>query len=88
MHHNPVPTGIGLIDEITLLDHERFGEVIKKHTQKIAHIFHGHCHLPLCGSLHSVLFSAPRGTNHAGWPAYGAERLLSGSDLPEANAVI
>jgi len=88
MHHNPVPTGIGPTDTIMLLDHESFGDVIKKYAAKIRHIFHGHCHLPLCGSLHGVPFSAPRGTNHAGWPAYGAERLLSGSDLPEAYAVI
>lgn len=88
MHHNPVPTGIGPMDKIMLLDHELFGAVIRKHAATIRHIFHGHCHLPLSGSLHGVPFSAPRGTNHAGWPAYDAKRLLSSSDLPEAYAVI
>ena len=88
MHHNPVPTGIGPTDKIMLLDHERFGAVMKSHAGTIRHIFHGHCHLPLCGSLHGVPFSAPRGTNHAGWPAYDAKKLLSGSDLPEAYAVV
>jgi len=88
MHHNPVPTGIGPMDEIMLVDHERFGAVVKQHADRIRHIVHGHCHLPLNGSLHGVPFSAPRGTNHAGWPAFGSESLLSGSDLPEAYAVI
>ncbi|MEO0637418.1 MAG: metallophosphoesterase [Pseudomonadota bacterium] len=88
MHHNPVPTGIGPMDEIMLLDHDRFADAIGSHASKIRHIFHGHCHLPLNGSLRGVPFSAPRGTNHAGWPTYGAERLLSGSDLPESYAVI
>ncbi|MBN9671977.1 phosphodiesterase [Roseibium aggregatum] len=88
MHHNPVPIGIGPMDKIMLQDAEAFGEVIARHSAKISHIFHGHCHLPLCGSLHGVPFSAPRGTNHAGWPDFGAKRNLSSSDLPEAYAVI
>lgn len=89
MHHNPVPTGIGPMDRIMLLDHTRFSAVVERHAARIRHIFHGHCHLPLSGSLHGVPFSAPRGTNHAGWPSFEAQqRLLSGSDLPEAYAVI
>ncbi|KZM48664.1 phosphodiesterase [Labrenzia sp. OB1] len=88
MHHNPVPIGIDPMDKIMLLDADAFAGVIAKYKHKIRHIFHGHCHLPLCGSLHGVPFSAPRGTNHAGWADFGNERNLSGSDLPEAYAVI
>ena len=33
-------------------------------------------------------FSAPRGTNHAGWPDFGNEHHLSASDLSESYAVI
>lgn len=88
MHHNPVPLGIAPLDRIMLLDAEAFGETIARHAGKIGHIFHGHCHLPLSGSLHSVPFSAPRGTNHAGWPDFGAVANLSSSDLPESYAVI
>jgi hypothetical protein len=32
--------------------------------------------------------SAPRGTNHAGFPNYKEHDLLTGSDLPEAYAVV
>ena len=88
MHHNPVPLGIGPIDKIMLLDADRFGATVAPHADKIAHIFHGHCHLPLSGALHGIPFSAPRGTNHAGWPDFAAQKFLAASDLPESYAVI
>lgn len=88
MHHNPVPIGIAPMDKIMLQDAEAFGALVKRHSGRIRHIFHGHCHLPLCGSLHGVPFSAPRGTNHAGWPDFGNDLNLSASDLPESYAVI
>lgn len=88
MHHNPVPTHIAPMDKIMLLDADRFSATVKPHAGKISHIFHGHCHLPLTGSLHGIPFSAPRGTNHAGWPDFSNQTFLSGSDLPEAYSVI
>jgi 3',5'-cyclic AMP phosphodiesterase CpdA len=88
MHHNPVPIGIAPMDRIMLQDSEGFARVVARHNSKIRHIFHGHCHLPLSGSLEGIPFSAPRGTNHAGWPDFGHDSKLSGSDLPESYAVI
>ncbi|MEM9099576.1 MAG: metallophosphoesterase [Pseudomonadota bacterium] len=88
LHHNPAPTHIGPMDQIMLLDAGRFGDLVERHRAKIAHIFHGHCHLPLSGSFRGVLVSAPRGTNHAGWANFGEKNLLSGSYLPEAYSVI
>jgi 3',5'-cyclic AMP phosphodiesterase CpdA len=88
MHHNPVPIGIAAMDAIMLQDAGEFGGLVARHAARIRHIFHGHCHLPLSGSLQGVPFSAPRGTNHAGWPDFGNERNLSASDLPESYAVI
>ncbi len=88
MHHNPVPLGIAPMDQIMLLDADRFAATVAPHRDKIAHIFHGHCHLPLSGSVAGIPFSAPRGTNHAGWPDFAATRLLSSADLTEAYAVI
>lgn len=87
MHHNPVPLGIKPMDKIMQRDATRLGDVLDAHRGKVRHIFHGHCHLPLAGSFRGVPFSAPRGTNHAGWPDFGNERFLAGSDLPEAYAV-
>lgn len=88
MHHNPVPLHIAPMDKIMLLDADRFAATIKPHANKIRHIFHGHCHLPLAGSLHGVPFSAPRGTNHAGWADFANTEFLAGADLPEAYSVI
>jgi 3',5'-cyclic AMP phosphodiesterase CpdA len=88
MHHNPVAVQVAPMDEIMLRDAGRFAEAIRPHRDRIAHIFHGHCHLPLSGSLLGVPFSAPRGTNHAGWADFAATGMLSGADLAEAYAVI
>lgn len=88
MHHNPIPTHVAPVDEIMLLDAEPFGEVVAAHRENIAHIFFGHCHLPLSGSLHGVPVSGPRGTNHAGWAAFAERDMLMGADLPESYAVI
>lgn len=88
MHHNPVPIGIAPMDKIMLLDAARFADTLAPHRGKIRHIFHGHCHLPLSGSLQGIPFSAPRGTNHAGWPDFAAKKLLSSAALTEAYAVV
>lgn len=88
LHHNPVPLGMSAMDQIMLLDADRLGDVLAAHRDKLAHIFHGHCHLPLAGQFRGIPFSAPRGTNHAGWPDFGETGVLAASDLPEAYAVI
>jgi len=88
LHHNPVPIGIGPMDQIMLLDAARLTEALRPHAAKVRHILHGHCHLPLSGSLLGIPFSAPRGTNHQGWPDFGATRTLSSSDLPESYSVL
>ena len=88
LHHNPAPTGVGPTDSIMLKDADRLGEVVERHAQRIAHIFFGHCHMPLSGSFHGVPLSAPRGTNHAGFANFAESRLLTRSDLPEAYAVV
>lgn len=88
MHHNPVPIEVAPMDEIMLLDADRFAATVAPYAAKIRHIFHGHCHLHLSGSLHGIPFSAPRGTNHAGWPDFAATKLLSAADLTESYSVI
>lgn len=87
MHHNPVPVGIRPMDQIMLLDAGLLAEAVRPHAEKIRHLFHGHCHLPLSGSFCCIPLSAPRGTNHAGWADFKATEMLASSDLPEAYAV-
>ncbi|MEJ8560565.1 metallophosphoesterase [Yoonia sp. GPGPB17] len=87
MHHNPVPMGIEPMDRIMQRDADLLARTLKPHAGKIQHLFHGHCHLPLSGSFCGIPFSAPRGTNHAGWPDFAATKVFSSSDLPESYAV-
>ncbi|MEO0810448.1 MAG: phosphodiesterase [Pseudomonadota bacterium] len=88
MHHNPIPTHIGPMDQIGLMDAKAFATVAAKHKDKIRHIFFGHCHLPLSGSVANIAVTGIRGTNHAGYPNFGEKELLSASDLPESYGVI
>lgn len=87
-HHNPVPVHVPPMDQIMLLDADRLGDVVARHRAKVAHLFFGHCHLPLSGSFRGVPVSSTRGTNHAGWANFGEQHLLTGADLPEAYSVI
>lgn len=88
MHHNPIPTHVAPMDEIMLRDAHVLGEVVRAHRARIAHIFFGHCHMPLSGSFHGVPVSAPRGTNHAGFAHFPARNSLSRAELPQAYAVV
>lgn len=88
LHHNAIPTYLPPFDKIMLLDHERLGDIVARHAAKIEHMHFGHCHMPLMGTFHGVPISGIRGTNHAGWPAFGETDKLCSADLPESYAVI
>ncbi|QPH53651.1 phosphodiesterase [Pontivivens ytuae] len=88
LHHNPLPLGIAPFDEIMLLDADRLGEVLERHTATLRHVFHGHTHLTLSGSFRGVPLTGLRGTNHAGWPDFEATQFLAGSDLNECYGVV
>lgn len=87
MHHNPMPIHLGPLDRIRLLDDAAFRRLVAANRDRIRHIFFGHCHLPLSGSVAGVPASSLRGTNHAGFPTFAETALLSASDLPEAYGV-
>ncbi|MBY8977250.1 metallophosphoesterase [Rhodobacteraceae bacterium NNCM2] len=88
LHHNPIPTHLALMDRIMLKDHHIFGDVVAHYRNRIAHIFHGHVHLPMCGSLHGVPVSCPRSTTLTGYPNYGDDKLLPHLDLPASYGLI
>ncbi|NVN85282.1 MAG: phosphodiesterase [Rhodopseudomonas sp.] len=87
MHHNPMPTHLGPMDQIRLLDDAAFRRIVGRHRDKIRHVFFGHCHLPLSGSVAGVPVSSLRGTNHASYPLFSEAAMLSASDLPESYGV-
>jgi 3',5'-cyclic AMP phosphodiesterase CpdA len=84
MHHNPMPTHLRPLDRMRLLGDAAFRQIVGLNRDKIRHIFFGHCHLPLSGSVGGVPASSLRGTNHASFPLFAEPALLSASDLPEA----
>ncbi len=87
MHHHPIPTHLGALDQIKLLDDVEFRALVGRFRDRIRHIFFGHCHLPLAGSCAGIPITSLRGTNHAGFPLFSETKLLCGSDLPEAYGV-
>lgn len=87
MHHNPMPTHLAPMDQIRLLDDAVFRQIVHRHRDRIRHIFFGHCHLPLAGSVAGVAATSLRGTNHASYPLFSETAMLSASDLPEAYGV-
>lgn len=87
MHHNPMPSGIAPVDEIRLLDDAPFRAIVGGHRDTVRHVFFGHCHLPMNGSINGVPATSGRGTNHASWPGFEETEMLCASDLPAAYSV-
>jgi hypothetical protein len=88
MHHNPMPIHLAPLDSIRLLDDVVFRQLAARHRDRIRHVFFGHCHLPLAGSIAGVPVSSLRGTNHASYPLFSETNMLSASDLPESYGVV
>jgi 3',5'-cyclic AMP phosphodiesterase CpdA len=64
MHHNPMPVGVKSADVIGLVQGEAFRAILRENRDIVRHIFFGHCHYILSGSVAGIPFSAPRSTCH------------------------
>jgi len=64
MHHPPFRTGLDSLDRIGIVQAADFKELVEPHAHKIAHLFYGHVHRPICGSWLGIPASTIRGTNH------------------------
>lgn len=73
MHHNPVKVYVANADQINIVDESDFHEVLMEYRDCIRHIFFGHCHYTLSGSVCGIPFSAPRGTSHPCWPEFSGD---------------
>lgn len=82
MHHNPCPVGVPTADSIGLQDHHVFAKVLNEFKDGIRHIFFGHCHYTLSGSVSGVPMSAPRSTNHPCAPEMGRNAVGYGAMAP------
>lgn len=89
MHHNPVAVGIPNADAIGLTDGAAFRKILTEYQAEIRHIFFGHCHYVLSGSVCGVPFSAPRSTNHPCVPDFsGIDRMGYGDLTPTYNVCL
>ena len=78
MHHNPCDVGVANADVIGLRDAAEFQQILEKYKDKIRHIFFGHCHYILSGSLHGIPLSAPHCLNHNCVPEFSGNAELMG----------
>ena len=88
MHHNPLPVHVANADVIGMLDDEApFRTLLARHRAPIEHVFFGHCHYTLSGSVAGIPFSAPRSTNHPCWPEFSGDpkRVGYGVQTPNYN---
>ncbi|MEM8750297.1 MAG: phosphodiesterase [Pseudomonadota bacterium] len=89
MHHNPVDVGVANADAVGLVDGEAFRAILAPHRSNIRHIFFGHCHYILSGSVSGIPFSAPRSTSHVCIPEFtGADRMGFGDFPPNYNVCL
>ncbi len=70
LHHHPVAIGVLATDIIGLVQKKAFAEMLRENRDIVRHVFFGHCHMSLSGSIEGVPFSAPRSTSHPGWPEF------------------
>lgn len=89
MHHNPVRTEVFDADIVGLVAVDDFQALLEPYAQTIRHIFFGHCHYTLSGSVHGIAMSAPRGTSHPNVPEFtGILRTGYGPPAPTYNVCL
>ncbi|MDF1792832.1 MAG: metallophosphoesterase [Thalassobaculaceae bacterium] len=68
MHHHPCPVGARSADMIGLIEGPSFRALLAEYRDVVRHVFFGHCHFILSGSVCGIPMSAPRSTNHPNAP--------------------
>lgn len=86
LHHPPFHVELKRMDQISLRDGERFGDIVNGAT--VRHLFFGHLHRPLSGSWRGVPFSTLPGTNHQVALDFDIDGIVPGSHEPPAYAVV
>lgn len=82
MHHNPVKVHVANADLIGIVQAREMKTILGRYRDTVRHVFFGHCHYTLSGSVAGIPFSAPRSTNHPCWPDFsGNPRRMGYGDL-------
>ena len=87
LHHNPIAVHIANADQIGIVQERELQELLAAHRDTVRHIFCGHCHYTLSGTVRGIPYSAPRSTNHTCWPDFSgiATRMGYGELQPNYN---
>lgn len=88
LHHQPAPTFIPSADTIGLADQPELAALLARHQGKVAHMFFGHCHLPISGSLHGTGFTGLPATAIQQFPNFADARFIAAPEMPPAYGVI
>jgi 3',5'-cyclic AMP phosphodiesterase CpdA len=89
MHHHPCPIGAPASDMIGLLDGAPVRALLSGYRDIVRHIFFGHCHSTLSGSVCGIPMSAPRSTNHPNAQDLGGRAAIGiGPLAPTYNVVL
>ena len=70
MHHNPTMVHVANADLIGIREEAELKALLSRYRDTVRHMFFGHCHYTLSGSVAGIPFSAPRSTNHTCWPDF------------------
>jgi 3',5'-cyclic-AMP phosphodiesterase len=88
MHHPPAMLGVVPVDDIRLEDEAWLLTFLGEHRARIRHIFFGHTHLNVAGSVLGIPISCPRSTNHQTYPQFGPSDLLHACTLGPTYCVV
>jgi Icc protein len=85
MHHNPTSVHVANADKIGIREDAELKPLLAQHRRTIRHMFFGHCHYTLSGSVAGIPFSAPRSTNHVCWPEFSGNPYRMGHGPMQPN---
>lgn len=88
LHHPPTSLGVAAVDDIRLQDEKWFGGFLARNRHRVGHIFFGHTHLNVAGSVRGVPFSCPRSTNHQTHANFGRGDVLQACTLGPTYSVV
>jgi 3',5'-cyclic AMP phosphodiesterase CpdA len=74
MHHQPVKLGVWALDRIGLEDAAPLYGFLRRHRDRIRHLFFGHCHMALQGNVEGVSFTGLRSMGPQMWPDFKVQK--------------
>ncbi len=78
MHQSPIKVHVACADVTGLIHGSELRSILSDNADIIRHVFFGHCHFTLSGSVDGIPYSAPRSTNHPSWPEFSGDAEVMG----------